>query len=529
MIPVVIPEEKVMSRSPDRFGWCRAALLVVLSCGLLLPSARAELPSVRELIRETKEACEALDDELGEALAWPLSALASAQAYAGDYEGAVKTARSLPNPFQYASLLTAWEIHFRRTGKVEAVPVAEPAASEVDQIWFSGTAFQAAECLTKAGRDEEARKLLPSEDRPEHCVHFFSLHLSLAEHFVNQGDRKAAGERLKQAFAVMQRYGKPKSMRYYEQMVRLGLRIGDREQAMVVRTEAVRFVRDRIEKGNRSTFLAEDRARVAKCHALLGDDQAAREAFADAVRIAIEADQRRIKEIEEEAPEDPDERKEWLESNLYYRRHLEFTQALGRIGAWQFSSGYPQAARETYAKAIERIEQLPEENEDRGQSFPRRKLMETQCEEGDIPAALRSLQGEKDPYWKLLGYCTCASKLADGSPNPWVTKLILQAESLVQVEKRVDHRGWMLEKLAELKAQAGDSEGAKKTLNEALAASKANGGKNFQAIARTLIRQGRLEEAYRTIREIPGPEMRLLPLAELTLRAAKEEDARKRK
>jgi tetratricopeptide (TPR) repeat protein len=396
-------------------------------------------------------------------------------------------------------------------------------------LWFSGTSFQAAECLTKAGRDEEARKLLPSEDRPEQCVHFFSLHLSLAEHFVNQGDQKAAGERLKRAFAVVQKHGKPKRMEYFEQMVRLWLRIGDREQAMVVRTEAARFVRDWIERGNRNTLLAEDRARVAKCHALLGDDQAAREAFADAVRIAIEADQRVIKEIEEEAPEDPDERKEWLESSYYYRRHGNFIQTVGQIGAWQFSSGYPQAARETYAKAIERLEQLPTGTEDRKPSFPRLKLVRAQCKEGDIAAALQSLEGENDPYWKLLGYCECASKLADGNPSPWVTKLIVRAESLVRIEKRADHRGWMLEKLVELKAQAGDSEGAKKTLNEALAASKADGGKNFQAIARTLIRQGRLEEAYRTIREIPEPKMRLLPLAELARRAAKEEDARKKK
>lgn len=66
-------------------------------------------------------------------------------------------------------------------------------------------------------------------------------------------------------------------------------------------------------------------------------------------------------------------------------------------------------------------------------------------------------------------------------------------------------------------------------MTDALAVSKANDGKHFQSIARIQIRQGRLEEAYRTIREIPNPEMRLLPLAELTLRVAKEEDARKKK
>jgi hypothetical protein len=81
-------------------------------------------------------------------------------------------------------------------------------------------------------------------------------------------------------------------------------------------------------------------------------------------------------------------------------------------------------------------------------------------------------------------------------------------------------------KAAEAKAKAGDLPGAKRCLEKAVDVSRATMANDYhQEIARAQDRIGLLEDAYRTIKDIPQPEWRSLPLAELARETAKREAA----
>ncbi len=142
----------VLSGSGQSFG---AAIFLVGYFALVSSPARADLPSMLELIRQTEIACAALERDNGERPAWALALLADAQAYAGDYAAAVRTAQRIDNGFwQSATFLSCWTIHFELTGNIAELP--EDAFSETNdfkRITKIQAQVDMAKALVKAGRN----------------------------------------------------------------------------------------------------------------------------------------------------------------------------------------------------------------------------------------------------------------------------------------------------------------------------------------------------------------------------------------
>src|SRR5262249_36941508 len=141
-----------------------------------------------------------------------------------------------------------------------------------------------------------------------------------------------------------------------------------------------------------------------------------------------------------------------------------------------------------------------------------------------VEGALKTLERMQSTYWKALGYCECAGKLASEGQRFAAQQLLDKAEALAATESEPKTSADMLVKIAEARAKTADLLVAKRCLEKAIKASQATKANDaHQWIARCQVRVGLLEDAHETIRAMQQLESRLLPLAELTREAAKKQ------
>lgn len=478
---------------------------------LAFSEASAELPPARELIRQTQDACKEYEDREGEKAGWPLLELAKAQAYTGDYAQNIETARSIPGFWKVAAVCGCWQIHFEHTGTIAEFPAELFAESDLDKLENTTARVEIAKVLAKAGRLGEATKFLPKDEENRGTAYSLTeFYLFLAQEQAQRGDRQGAATNLKRAATFSERFkDNPKRVEWIETMVRVWIKIENQAEARAARDAAVQLLRERRKK-KPNEYLSLYWARLGKLHVLLGQQNLAREAFAEALRLADAAD----KNAKEEGIQD---------ENL---RADSYSRAVAQIGAWQFTCGFKTEAAESYRRAVARAEQI---QPDGMRDYQLLRLLELQRDEGDIDGALKTLERMQSAYYKTLGYCSCAQKLATDGQAPAAQRLLQKAEALADAEPEPKHSTDMWGKIAEVKAKAHDLPAAKHCLERALKLSRGTeANDHHQWIARCQIRLGLLDDAHQTIRAIPQPEWRLLPLAELTHQAAKR-DAMARK
>jgi tetratricopeptide (TPR) repeat protein len=455
------------------------------------------LPPARQLIRQVQDICKNQENT-----DWPLSLLAEAQAYAGDHAAAVRTAKAIPAPlWRYVAVVVCWQIHFQRTGAVGKL-FGDPGDLELDKALDEAGRAYLAEIIAKAGQLAEAKKLLPTARQTTIPI-LMKFYLSVGEHQAKGGKRQEGVASLKQAWTLCQKFeGPPARIMWLEEMVKLAVQLAEPAQALRFKNAALDLVQDKSRERSAGQ-LALDWARMGKLHGHLKERDLAREAFRKALSF----------------------------SETGFSEPQEYVAWLGRFAAWQYAAGLKSEAAEGFAKALARSKDIDRDGQ---RNHYLLTLLEAQGDAGDVDGAMKvvhHMRGNNGAYYQALGYCACAGKLvAHGQPRA-AQELLTKAEALADApEHEARNSTHVFTKIAELKAKAGDLPGAKRCLRKALAVSAA-GKKNdhHQAIARSQVRIGLLEDAYQTIQLIPEMRWRLLPLAELAREAAKRESLPRKK
>lgn len=494
------------------------ACLVVLC---LLPAcapAWAGLPPARQLIRQTDDACKRYEKRTGESADLPLIRLAKAQTYMGDYVGTLQTVGRISDSlWRYMALSAYLEIRFERTGTVSEIPADAFGMTDSEKDAKRQTRIAIAKFLAAAGRLPEALDVLPND---EHNIgaawDLVAFYLFLAEDQTQRGDKRGAVASLEHAWSILCRFERLKnsvSVEWLDTIAKLWLQLGEQERALDVKNELRRLAHDWSTNKEANRYVAWAWARVGKLEALFGQDDAAHEAFREALRLANTAAQN-AKDVAAQNAEEED----------ITRAHLRVgheAQTLGKIGTWQFAAGQLAEAAKTYAKATVAAGRIQDDGQ---HDYALGKLLELQLDGGDIKGALETLEQMRRAYWKAEYQCRCAEKLAEDGKLAACRRLLEQAEALADRESEPNNSTSMFTKIAEARAKAEDLSAAKRCLEKALQVSrKTEANDHHQWIARSQVRVGLFEDAYETIMAIPEAEWRLIPLAELAHQTAKRE------
>jgi len=360
------------------------------------------LPPVGELIRLVERECKNHENP-----DWQLTDLAVAQAYVGDHAAAWRTARSITALlWRNAALVQCWQIRFEFTGTMSELPAEGP---EDPVLGTFATDFLRAECakvLAKAGRADEAIKLLPKKASSQRSTRvLLDFHLFLAQLQADRGNKQAAADSLKQGLEHVQRLrGQP--IEFVEAMIKIWLQLGDQKNAHALKSLALDLGRE--VRGARPEDAALTAARLAKIHALLGEKREARDSFRRAIRLE-----------DAQGPDNEGDR-EFLAQRYMF--------ALGQFGAWQLAAGFKADAAETFGKALACAKEASERD------YDLLRLVEHWARAGDVEGAVRGIEGMKKSYYKSLAYCRCAEKLIKDAQRIAGKQMLDKAEALVRVE-----------------------------------------------------------------------------------------------
>ncbi len=500
-----------MLRLPT-FGLATAWLAVIAS------PCRGELPSVKELIRRTEAACAVQEKEVEGSAAWALQSLAEAKAYTGDFAGAVRTAQSITGLWQGFAYIQCWVIHFEQTGALaELPPDAFSETNDLEKVSKIQARIDMAKALIKAGRTAQAMKHLPQgkdQETRENALFLQGFYVFLVEYHRNRGDSREAAASLRRGWEVFQNSGvRISRFDWFETVAKLWLKLGDRAQASSVKDETVRQLREYTRRSEPHQLMSVEWARIAALHAYFGDDELAREAFRESLRVA-EAAYRK-------------ERDDGIGRGMKDYYIANYADNLGQVAAYQFRAGRKSAAANALDQSISLFSQI----RDIGQrNYRLSKVLDYLADEGDFEGAVKSLQAMTSAYYQMGGYCRCAKNLVAAGRTLEGLRYLAMAEALANKERESNDFKGPLEEFAEIKAKAGDLAAARAVLAKGLAISRATQVKDLhQGIARCQVRLGLLDDAYETIREIPQPNFRVWPLSELACEAAKREALRKKK
>jgi tetratricopeptide (TPR) repeat protein len=479
------------------FQFCLGSAICGWSIALF---AICELPPVTELIRETQAACAEFEKRHDHVSDSPLMELAEAQAYVGDYAGARQSAEKLSNIWRQISLSTLLEIRFEHDGVAPAVPRLK-SGSAWEDICNALPSQTVIKCLIKAGRLDEARKrFCEDEGNRSSAYELAELTLLLADAQIRQADWFAAAESLRRAMEYVERVGVGmKSVEWLERMAPLWLKMDNRVQAAVVRDMAARLTRDWIMKSPASCYMALALARVGKIQAALGDKDAARETFRQALRLEDAAN--------EKASQEPGP------AFLHQRQHAK---TVCEIGAWQHVAGLKGDAVRSFELASATTDTITDSSQRDGAFLD---LVKLQTAAPDIDSAVASIVRMRDPYWQVNGYCQIAKSLAANGKGVEAKSFVEKAAEKMRLGSSPANTVSMHIELGETLALLGETAAAKKRYDAAMTLADEDGPRQW--IARSQVRTGFLEDAYRTIQSISDPDLRLWPLAELSKRVAK--------
>lgn len=487
----------------------KTSILGVVLCvfySFLSARANSDLPSLRELIQKTDEAITAREKENDEGIAWPLGELAVAQAYAGDFSGAVRTARRIRGAWRSTILLSCREIHFEQTGKCDEIrPEDFSEVKELQNNARTHAQVEMAKVFVKAGRTPEAMKLLPQEPATREIAYFLKdFYLFLAEQQAKQQDTKDAAASLRHAWQYWEQTGiRTTRMEWFEQVALLFKKLGEPAQARIINNVAIKQMRDRTQKEEAHVILSQEWAELGGLNVELGEKDQADECFREALRLADAAQQKNQAHAD-------------LGLQLYVGN-------LGHIAACLEKAGRKGEARDVLNLAFEKDAQIEGAAT---RDFALFQLIESLFPEND-EYALDIVKQMRDTYWKSYGYSVFALKLADTGRKETARSFLKKAEPLATARRDANSTISLWEKMAEVSSKLGDASGARRSLARALQVSRTTKDNQYHpGIARCQIRLGMLDDAYATIQAISQSEFQLLPLAELTRALAKQEARR---
>ncbi len=316
-------------------------LLFVMAAFQFTPTVdQNHLPSTKMLIRLAEAACKQKESLTGDKADWPLQVLANARAYSGDIEYAMYTALSLSEPWDAIAYAGSWKIHFELTESLAELPFVPDSSSDEPQISVLLARFDIAKTLTTAGRSEDARRFLPVDSKDRHTVSLFlDFHLAVAEAQIRRGDKIGAATNLEQASTYVDRL--PLLLSYPR--IRHMISIANHWYQMGDQDHAVRIgvgLEGEISDDNKD---GEATSLMATDSARLGQFWAGiddRERSAKAFREAL-----RLAEAAYEQMKQKDYVSREMELNIH-------AETLGHIGALQFSSGWKTDAAAAYERAI---------------------------------------------------------------------------------------------------------------------------------------------------------------------------------
>ncbi len=469
---------------------------------------RRELPSAAELVREAILACDRFAADEQPVLA--IIPLAEAQVYAGDYPGAMKTARSLDGMWRTVTMVVCLEAQAEVTGDFPGIPAdigelppEQEGTPETKTIGESMARCELIKFHARAGRFAEARQEADRIPIDRGSAYELAKTLTLvAREQLARKDRGASAT-LKRAKAVAARTPwVPRQVEILQPMVDLWVEVGDRETAVTV----VRLMDGLAEKHTRtepwSRYTALTYGHLGTAYAAIGDADPAGAAFWRAIEIA-------------EGIED---------SPVGDSRRCDQVKTLADIGAMQFSASRKADAAGSFSKARQYASQIGEELSRNGAM---RDIVQAQFQSGDFAGAIETTDLITSPYWQCL--CLCKIAMCDGFPGRSAERrqLVDRAGNLARSEGDAKTRADMWVDVAEAQAKLGDIDASRRSLEIALEISNASLEKLLhQRIACEQVGAGLFREAYATIHAIDNPQWRALPLAQLARAVAERQAAR---
>lgn len=474
-------------------------VLAVSIAGFVVQSAwSAELPSPEKLIEEALALHAEMKKKDGDDNWIVLCSIAKAQTYVGRFEDAIDLARSQDDFTRAIMFSLAVDAQAEVTGRAPAFPKdfqnaeSELAHTELAKFHATRREFDLAFQQLAAVRVNRGSASAIADG------YIFVANAQLAS-----GKRDAALSTFRKAIGTAKRMQfVPHRVERLLAVVQGTLQAGDRKLAK----ETADSMQQAAAKHDRqlatpSLFQVKGWARVGKAWRLLGDVEAAKQAFGHALKLS-ESVGEEDREFSADLP-------------LGYR-----VDALTEIGVMQFGPGFQADAAASFAKAVQVAEQLQERF---STEVALTEIVEARFEAGDESGARDTARQVDAPYWQAL----CFIKLSNaGFRKKQSAAAHHDLQRAVELAKRIKKRDNQVDvnvKLGSLFAISGDIQRARKTLSGVLAISNTTKGKRFhQWIAFAQVGQGLLDDAYRTIGEIPQRRYRMIPMAKLAARAAQE-------